>query len=326
MTFSDPSTFPALPSNHEQMEDHWREAVDGKIDQLGWRAFTKVEQSGSDITVFMIDVTPTEDTVFHPEGPATFSLSVFLDGVGTLSVDGAAPFALKPGAAVLFACNRTTRGKNFVQANQRLRVVDIRFEAALLEKLGGVSLARLGGAVMTEHSLPEQDVFLVGFKAPPELIAVASSLFQCRYEPGLARQLHLYSKSIEALSIGLDAVSRSQTGKPIKPLTPDEMQKLHRAVDIIEKLYSADWTIPRLAREVGLNERRLKEAFRLEIGKSVHACLRTTRLDAAAALLEAGISVTEAAYAVGFDNLSHFSKIFREEKGVLPSQYSSLYN
>ncbi|MEJ5083111.1 helix-turn-helix transcriptional regulator [Ochrobactrum sp. MYb379] len=317
-------TFSNDPLHHEQEDDHWREAVDGKIDQLGWRAFTKVEQPDSDITVFMIDVTPVADTVFHPEGPATFSLSVFLDGLGTLSVDGAAPFALKSGSAVLFACNRTTRGENFVQANQRLRVVDIRFEAALLEKLGGVSLSKLGGSVMTEHSLPEQDVFLVGFKAPPELLAAANSLFQCRYEPGLARQLHLYSKSIEALSIGLDTVSRGQTGKPVKPITSEEMLKLHKAVEIIEKQYSADWTIPRLAREVGLNERRLKQAFRLEIGRSVHDCLRTTRLDAAAALLQSGVSVTEAAYAVGFDNLSHFSKVFREEKGILPSRYTSL--
>ena len=39
-------------------------------------------------------------------------------------------------------------------------------------------------------------------------------------------------------------------------------------------------------------------------------------------MLAAGSSVTEAAYAVGFDNLSHFSKVFREAKGVLPSRYS----
>jgi AraC-like DNA-binding protein len=33
------------------------------------------------------------------------------------------------------------------------------------------------------------------------------------------------------------------------------------------------------------------------------------------------MSVTEAAYTVGFDNLSHFSKAFRQEKGMLPSRY-----
>ncbi len=130
MTFSDPSL--------QQTADHWRDAVDDKIDQLGWRAFTRVEQPDSDVTIFMIDVTPAEDTVFHPEGPATFSLSVFLDGDGTLSVDGAVPFALKP-AAVLFACNRQTRGENCVRAGRRLRVVDIRFEAALLKNWGCVS-------------------------------------------------------------------------------------------------------------------------------------------------------------------------------------------
>ncbi len=52
----------------------------------------------------------------------------------------------------------------------------------------------------------------------------------------------------------------------------------------------------------------------MEIGRSIHSCLRTARLNAAAALLSSGMSVTEAAYTVGFDNLSHFSKAFRQEK------------
>ncbi|WP_407977549.1 helix-turn-helix transcriptional regulator [Brucella pseudogrignonensis] len=321
MTLSDSSNPLSAPESQTAQPESWRDVVDGEIDQLGWRAFTKVEQPDTDVTVFMIDVTPAQDMVFHPEGPATFSLSVFLDGAGTLSVDGATPFEIVPGAAVLFACKRLTRGENRIQAGRRLRVVDIRFEPPLLEKLGGVSLARLGGAVLSEHSLPEQDVFLVGFKASSELIAVASSLLQCRFEEGLARRLHLYSKSIEALSIGIDAASRNRAETPLKPLNDGEMRRLHHALNLIENHYSDDWTIPRLAREVGLNERRLKEGFRLTIGRSVHAHLRAIRLEAAATLLAAGTSVTEAAYTVGFDNLSHFSKIFREEKGVLPSKY-----
>ncbi len=44
MTFSDPSL--------QQTADHWRDAVDDKIDQLGWRAFTRVEQPDSDVTIF----------------------------------------------------------------------------------------------------------------------------------------------------------------------------------------------------------------------------------------------------------------------------------
>jgi AraC-like DNA-binding protein len=299
----------------------WRETVDSEIDQLGWRDATRVEQPGDDVSIYMIDTMPLEDQVFHPEGPATFSLSIFIDGSGTLSVDGAKPFPVQPATAIFFACDRVTRGENHIRAGQRLCVVDIRVERPLLEKLGGISLSRLGGAVITEHSLPDQDVFLIGFKAPPELIAVARSLLQCSFAEGMARRAYLYSKAIEALGIGLDAVIKQADGKPLKPLNEEELRRLNRAIALIENQYSSDWTIPRLSREVGLNERRLKEGFRMAIGNTVHGYLRSTRINAAATLLASGSSVTDAAYTVGFENLSHFSKAFREEKGVLPSQY-----
>lgn len=300
----------------------WKMCVDAEIDQLGWREATRIEQPGEDVAIYTIDITPAENLAFRPEGPATFSLSVFLDGAGTLSVDGAKPLRVQPGTAVFFACDRMTRGENHIDAGRRLSIIDIRVEKTLLEKLGGISLARLGGAVMTEHSLPDQDVFLIGFKAPPELLHVASNVLQCRFAEGLARRAYLYSKAIEAIGIGLDAVIRQTSDKPPKPFTKEEMSRLHAAISLIDLHYSADWTIARISREVGLNERRLKEGFRLAIGTSVHRYLRATRLDAAAALLSAGSSVTEAAYAVGFDNLSHFSKAFREVKGVLPSRFT----
>lgn len=299
----------------------WKTSVDFEIDQLGWREGTRVEQPGDDVTIHAINVMPTRDLVSQLEGPATFSLSIFLDGAGTLAIDGAKPLRIRPGMAVFFACDKTTRGQNWIEAGRRLSLLDIRLEKPLLEKLGGISLARLGGAVITEHGVPDQDVFMVGFIAPPELANIAANILQYRGSNDLARRAYLYSKAIEALSIGLDAITRQASGAPLKPLNGEEVKRLNAAIGLIERHYSADWTITKLSREVGLNERRLKEGFRLAIGTSVHAYLRTTRLDAAAAMLAAGSSVTEAAYAVGFDNLSHFSKVFREAKGVLPSRY-----
>lgn len=304
--------------------DHWQTSVDNAIDQQGWRAGTRVMRSGEDVTVYTIDSYMEEGCVFRPEGPETFSLSVFLEGRGTLSVDGASPLEISPGSGVLFASNRYTRGKNSLAGGSRLRVVDIRFEPPLLRKLGGVSLARLGGAVMSESSLPEQDIFLIGFRAPAKLLSIAASMMDRPTSPGMAEDLFLYSQAVEALGIAIDAVGRQQTnGLRLKPLTEPESRKVHAAIALIEERFSADWTIARLSREVGLNERRLKEGFRLTIGKSIHAYLRTTRIEAAAELISAGASVTEAALAVGFENLSHFSKVFRAEKGVLPSRYGA---
>jgi transcriptional regulator GlxA family with amidase domain len=77
----------------------------------------------------------------------------------------------------------------------------------------------------------------------------------------------------------------------------------------------------RLAREVGLSEKKLKAGFRQVAGRSVHAYLREVRLEAAASMLEAGYSVTETALATGFANLSHFSKSFRQARGVAPRNW-----
>jgi AraC-like DNA-binding protein len=46
------------------------------------------------------------------------------------------------------------------------------------------------------------------------------------------------------------------------------------------------------------------------------------RLKAAAAMLSQGRSVTDGALSVGFENLSHFSKVFRAFHGVNPRDYA----
>lgn len=302
----------------------WQDAVDGEIDRNGWRDGTRVDQWGEDVTVYTFDSELKDDLVFRPEGPPTFSLSIFLEGRGTFSVDGAQPLDIMPGSCVLFASKRYSSGENTLLGGSRFRAVDIRFEPALLEKLGGVSLARMGGAVLSEHSLPDQEIFLIGMQAPSRLLLIASSLMQDSADESMAGRLLVYSKAIEALGIALETAGAQPTEGPrLKPLNRSESEKVRAAITLIEQQFSADWTIQRLSREVGLNERRLKEGFRLMIGQSIHAYLRLIRIETAAELLSSGANVTEAALAVGFESLSHFSKVFRSQKGVLPSRYGS---
>lgn len=161
----------------------------------------RIDQPDEDVTVYVINAIVPHDVSFRAEGPATFSLSVILDGRGTLSVDGAKPLHVDPGTAVLFASSRFACGENTVPGGQHFHAVDLRFESRFLLKAGGAPLARLGGDLLTEHSLPEQDVFLVGFPAPAALLQAARDIASCLLPDGLSRRLYLYSKAIESLSI-----------------------------------------------------------------------------------------------------------------------------
>ncbi|GGC74691.1 AraC family transcriptional regulator [Chelatococcus reniformis] len=286
---------------------------------MGWAEHTRVDRPEEDVTIFVFDTVTPHDLTFRPRGPATFSLSVVFDGAGTLSVDGAAPLAVAPAMGVLFTSGRETGGLNTIPGGQRVHMLDLRFERRFLLKAGGAPLARLGGDLLSEHSRPDQDVFLVGFPAPAALLQSARDIAACALPEGLSRNLFLYSKAIHCLSVVVQTLGHT-TLKRVA-VRREDRERVERARAIIEGQFGRDLSIARLAREVGLNERKLKEGFRAVVGNSVHAYLRQVRLDAAATMLEAGATVTETALAVGFDSLSHFSKVFTAAKGVAPSRY-----
>ena len=292
-------------------------------DDTIWQHQSLYQSSEHDILIYALDGTPRHDIVLEASGPATFSLSFFIHGEGTLCVDGAEPLTLCPSKAVLFASDDFCHGKDILRKNARLFVVDIRYGKSILEKLGGISLARFAGSLIDTHSRPDQKVFLVGLPRAEELYPIIQSILNCTLEKGQLRDIYLYSKAIEALSIALKIAENANKGKVLKPLHPLEKQKLQRALELIEKNCADDWSIHRLAKQVGLNTRRLKEAFRLTIGRSVHAHLVDIRIETAAELLLNGYCVTEAALSVGYENFSHFSKVFKAKKNILPSQYKN---
>ena len=312
-----------VPMETHQTARHltWRDAVDQEVRTLGWESSIRIEQPHSGVAVCLLDTFIECDTTFYPEGPGTFSLSIFLDGHGTLSVIGADPLAIAPGMAVMFSSKGYCKGENFLPGGQRLNTVDLRFESALLLEAGGPTLAHLGGDLLTQHSLPKEGVSLVGFPAPPSMLSAARSLASCTLDAGLARRLFLYSKAIECLSI--DVTSMQELPQLAGPTPrPDEKRRILEARKLLETRFDQGWTINRLSREVGLNERKLKHGFRLLVGNTVHAYLLQVRMDVAASLLKSGHSVTETALAVGFESLSHFSRAFTNAKGLPPSKFA----
>lgn len=77
-----------------------------------------------------------------------------------------------------------------------------------------------------------------------------------------------------------------------------------------------------LGREVGVSQFYLSRTFSVETGMTIPQFLRRVRMERAAELLRAGThNVTEAAFAVGYASLGHFSKSFCEIVGCCPALY-----
>jgi AraC-like DNA-binding protein len=118
--------------------------------------------------------------------------------------------------------------------------------------------------------------------------------------------------------------------KKIAMLSPEAMPvsssderfvvQLREAIDA--NLDDPDFKIESLCREVGMSRSQLHRKLKAVIGKSTSDFVRSHRIRRAANLFDGGYgNVTEVAYAVGFKNLSYFSKSFKDVYGVQPSEY-----
>ncbi len=98
-----------------------------------------------------------------------------------------------------------------------------------------------------------------------------------------------------------------------------------RALRAIERDFANPALEPsHVARLVGLSERYLQKIFS-ERQETVSSVIRSRRILEAKRLLasrmQRGLTVTQIAFDVGFSDSAYFSRVFRQETGVSPTQY-----
>jgi YesN/AraC family two-component response regulator len=132
---------------------------------------------------------------------------------------------------------------------------------------------------------------------------------------GTARMLKLREKlRTEVLS----------SAPQMEVLSADE-QFLNKVKEtILERLSDEQLSVESLADDIGMSRVQLYRKVSALTGMAVNELIRKLRLQRAAQLLgQQWGPVSQVAYEVGFSNLSYFSKVFKEEFGVIPSEYSN---
>ena len=97
---------------------------------------------------------------------------------------------------------------------------------------------------------------------------------------------------------------------------------------ILEKeLSNSEFSSEDFANAVGMSRMQLHRKLKSLLGVSATEFLRNERLKVAADLLKKGNgNISEIAYAVGFNDVSYFSKCFKEMFSVTPSDYLNSRN
>jgi len=109
-----------------------------------------------------------------------------------------------------------------------------------------------------------------------------------------------------------------------KSINNADAEKLLVVRNIILADLSEPPLIHTLATAVGMSETKLKQLFRQTFGDTIYNYYQKIRMEEAAFLLkQAGYSVSEVGYQVGFTNLSHFSRLFQKHYGNTPKKYAT---
>jgi transcriptional regulator GlxA family with amidase domain len=119
-----------------------------------------------------------------------------------------------------------------------------------------------------------------------------------------------YQKQIEIQAQDVDVVSEDE-------------KFLKKALEYIElNIANTNLSVESLSKHLNVSRGSLYKKLLTLTGKTPVDCIRTIRLKRAAQLLaKSQLCIANVAYDVGFNNPAYFAKVFREEYGILPSEY-----
>jgi AraC-like DNA-binding protein len=246
---------------------------------------------------------------------------------------------LEFGFHLLGSWNNIHGGKNFFQSgdfhqnqeseilrSQRLLKVDIHPESPeLLHSFITGGLNPISPKIIKNLLEPDQEPYFQIDYTTPEMRVALEQIINCPFT-GLTKKIYLESKCLEIIALKLEQLAtREDSSTKGTALKRDDIDRIHYAKEILTENLDNPPSLIELARQVGLNDYKLKLGFRQVFGTTAFSYLHQQRMEKARQLLlEGQMNVKEVARAVGYTNQSHFATAFRKQFGTNPKSYDLL--
>ena len=140
---------------------------------------------------------------------------------------------------------------------------------------------------------------------------------------GFLRSLFVEGKSFQMLVIQIAQYQDDEAEDRLpKILRKSDIQKVDYVVKRIAGDLGSNLTVENLAKEAGTNVNKLQEGFKYVYDLTVNKYIQNIKLEAAKdMLMNSEKNISEIVLAIGLNNRSYFSKIFKEKYGVNPKYF-----
>ena len=137
------------------------------------------------------------------------------------------------------------------------------------------------------------------------------------------RSVFLEGKAYEMLTEQIDQYHDDKSGEKGGTLMRrSDVEKVKRAVELINSELHQNFSVDHLAKEVGTNVNKLQEGFKYLFNLTVNKYMQQVKLETAKNLLSSSdYNISQIVSMIGLNNRSYFSKIFKEKYGVSPKYF-----
>jgi len=164
--------------------------------------------------------------------------------------------------------------------------------------------------------------FLVEELMTDDILRTVSQIGK-NHEPSFMQSYYYKLQAMKLLFYLFESLRKRE--KPMyRKLSEKDIASVYLVRDKICSSLNNPYSIKELKQIAGMNELKLRKIFKQIFGMGIYDYFQQVRMKEAARLLrEQLLSVSEAGYQMGFENLSHFSRVFEKHIGKKPKKYSN---
>ena len=106
----------------------------------------------------------------------------------------------------------------------------------------------------------------------------------------------------------------------------EESQRILKVKEYITSNYRDEIRLSVLAKLACMSESAFSRYFKMHTGRTVSEFIMELRLGYASRMLvDTTMSIAEISFQCGYNNLSHFNRVFRRKKGCSPGEFRAQY-